>query len=602
MIDARVGSDDTVYNNLKNRLDSENINLKNQLTIITGNEVYTNWVSGFIRCSTATIDIFTREPTTTYKSLVVSCAEGDVFTISGSSYGGAARIWAFCAGDGTNLGAEEANVTVTNKVITAPADSAYLVSNWYFGSERPGNVVLVAKNELLVETVKKLSEETGEKFLDATLTDATKAAQAKAVGDAINQITGVNKTLIPTKISALNFVKDTTNYVSRNDYETFYIPVKSGFKYVWTANKKANNPALRFVFSENVPAAGIAGTYLGEQFIYDKPVVYGYDALADGYLSVSVWKDDTDTNLMSVSVTYKGIIDDVLEDVDNISVSLRTINATSEDTICVGTAQRNIILESNVMARKIAYYTGGESPSTWPGGLAIYKNRAFIGYHNGYIGVFDISTGAYLGYTRAPQTGSHMNTLFFDYSIFDGGYPLLYVSYCTESNSDCYVYAIGEENDSYTLTLIQKIKYTGSYLVSGDSIDWCFDSGQNCLIALIGPYSGTNKILRFDKPAIGTQDVTLTDTDILSVVTTSASFTLRQSPAVNNGNMFILDGLSNGTLYVIDTITGNTINSFALAPIDSHEPEGISIYDRKVYINFHVGTDVISANLYELTF
>jgi hypothetical protein len=85
--------------------------------------------------------------------MVLECSAGDVFTLSGGSYGNVANLLAFVADDKTNLGAETANVTVDEKVITAPANAKYLFINWYFGTEMPGNIVKVYKNELLKNTV-----------------------------------------------------------------------------------------------------------------------------------------------------------------------------------------------------------------------------------------------------------------------------------------------------------------------------------------------------------------------------------------------------------------------------------------------------------------
>lgn len=70
-----------------------------------------------------------RTSSTGYKYAIVECGAGDVFTVSGTSGNSNPIAWAFTTSDGTILKRELKSVTVTDKVVTAPADSAYLVIN-----------------------------------------------------------------------------------------------------------------------------------------------------------------------------------------------------------------------------------------------------------------------------------------------------------------------------------------------------------------------------------------------------------------------------------------------------------------------------------------
>lgn len=63
-----------------------------------------------------------------YRYAIVPCAEGDVFTINatGAKY---SRAYAFAGIDGTNLGMADAYAELTDYVVTAPANTAFLIIN-----------------------------------------------------------------------------------------------------------------------------------------------------------------------------------------------------------------------------------------------------------------------------------------------------------------------------------------------------------------------------------------------------------------------------------------------------------------------------------------
>ena len=105
--------------------------LKSAITDITGNTEITNWSENkkYIKLDgdTATVDT----PTTTTSNVhyaVVSASEGDVFTITATG-GNASRAYGFVASDGTILKKAAASATLTNEIITAPENSAYLAIN-----------------------------------------------------------------------------------------------------------------------------------------------------------------------------------------------------------------------------------------------------------------------------------------------------------------------------------------------------------------------------------------------------------------------------------------------------------------------------------------
>lgn len=105
--------------------------IKNTITDITGNTEITNWSENkkYIKLDgdTATVDT----PTTTTSNVhyaVVSASEGDEFTITATG-GSASRAYGFVASDGTILKKAGADATLTKEIVTAPANTAYLVIN-----------------------------------------------------------------------------------------------------------------------------------------------------------------------------------------------------------------------------------------------------------------------------------------------------------------------------------------------------------------------------------------------------------------------------------------------------------------------------------------
>ena len=442
--------------------------------------------------------------------------------------------------------------------------------------------------------------------LDRTLTLQNAAAPADMVGDlksavgVLNEdvidVIGVDNTKTITKLTGLNNPNNGTAFVANGNYETYYVPITKGLYYTWTANKSVSaNPSLRLSYSQSVPSAGVACTFISEQAIFSTPIKFTYYANADGYLCISVWKNETDTSYMSVKEEKSGI----LQTMDD---ELNVISDKVNNPIFVGTSARTVEVETNsIKARKLIDYVGGSTPSTWPGGLAIYKNLVLIGYNYCYFTAFDLTTGALIATGQGPQTTSHNNNLFFDTKTIINGYPVVYSSYCVASVTYCYVYSISISGTTITLTALQRLQYSGSYFASNQSVDWCYDEEQDELVAVISENGETVNIVTFKKPPIFHDVVELTDDDVVRVVTNSDT-TTRQGCAISNGYLFMLNGSSNGNLLVIDLKTGSTINDISLSSMSSSEPEGIAIANGKVYVNFHIGQDKLSANLYEMKF
>lgn len=405
-------------------------------------------------------------------------------------------------------------------------------------------------------------------------------------------INGIDESITPNKIAGLNCVTNGTSYTSNSRYETFYFPITTGATYIINCQKISGSPGIRIAVSQEAPAAGVTCAFLAEQSVPSGGTKYLYLSTNNGFLSVSAWESQVD---VSATVKKDGEIDTVNKRINKLEIA-------ENNTILIGNAARPIILETpSVKARNILYYEGEETPATWPGGLAIYKNMVFIGYNDGYVGVFDLTTNDMIAFGRSPVTNSHNNNLCFDYNIINGDFPILYISYCKTGYTYCHAFSLDITGTTLNLTQVQRVEYSGSYFSNNDSVDWSLTENGEYLVAIIGDNTGNDKILKFQKPDINSTNVTLSDTDIISSTSTNI-LTTRQANVITGDIMLILDGTSNGNLYAINLNDGTTVNSFSLSPMSGREPEGITVSNGKVYINFHIGQNVVSANLFELRF
>ena len=113
----------------------------------------------------------------------------------------------------------------------------------------------------------------------------------------INLDNQINEKLIDyTLVNNLNQAGGTT-YVSANNYQTRYIPVKAGFTYIATfkTTTSFSTHYVRFASSNNIPANGVSSTFLNQLNAANTVVSFEYTAVNDGYLSVSYSHSDSYT-------------------------------------------------------------------------------------------------------------------------------------------------------------------------------------------------------------------------------------------------------------------------------------------------------------------
>lgn len=90
--------------------------------VIVGKYVQTN----------ATINVHSYANNNAYNTILIACSAGDQFTLTGTSTSGAVvnSLYAFVGADGNRKKRSATDETATNKLLTAPANTAYLVVNY----------------------------------------------------------------------------------------------------------------------------------------------------------------------------------------------------------------------------------------------------------------------------------------------------------------------------------------------------------------------------------------------------------------------------------------------------------------------------------------
>lgn len=105
--------------------------IKADLIDITGIDYIKYTKNYYIALNGTTADINALISNTAFAVAVAPCSAGDKFVIT--AYGqNATRAWGFIKSDGTILSVADANTKCINQTLTAPAESAYFVSNNYY--------------------------------------------------------------------------------------------------------------------------------------------------------------------------------------------------------------------------------------------------------------------------------------------------------------------------------------------------------------------------------------------------------------------------------------------------------------------------------------
>lgn len=145
---ARVGADGTVYPTLGDAIRTQDTQLKSHLGDSTGNEPLLPNMEGYISFSSSPISL-TPQPSPAshpFRCGYFPCQAGDVFTISGTQYGSAAKLYGFVDSTLNVLATSDSGASI-DVVAVAPENTSYIIINDH------NNTVKACRNVLLVKRV-----------------------------------------------------------------------------------------------------------------------------------------------------------------------------------------------------------------------------------------------------------------------------------------------------------------------------------------------------------------------------------------------------------------------------------------------------------------
>ena len=255
--------------------------------------------------------------------------------------------------------------------------------------------------------------------------------------------------------------------------------------------------------------------------------------------------------------------------------------------------------------------------------MAIYNDYVFLFNGGGGGIVVDYSTKEIVSqFMTTPTEKNHQNSAQFTDIYYDAAddYPLLLISRCgntdgvTSGYDECLVYRVTQSSSTFTFTLVNSISFDKR--TYGTS--WSVDNVTGTLYlasTLNGNWSVTtdNPINHwaFKMPSkssiISGTPIILTDADVIAHVVTY--FAVQQGDCANGNIVYMAAHELNGTpikdavIQAVDVFKGRIVSKIPL--IITNEPEGVAVYDGKLYVTQKVGTDTSGTNplkIYEISF
>ena len=215
-------------------------------------------------------------------------------------------------------------------------------------------------------------------------------------------------------------------------------------------------------------------------------------------------------------------------------------------------------------------------------GLAVQGRYAVALRHGGQCLMLDLRKHRCIASYPLDGNTSHCNNASFAHSRYADSdpFPLLYVSGCYGDKA-CYVTRLFPGSS----VLIQRIFYASDCFPVAQ--DWCVDADSDYLYAFGGKRGGAMYLKKFNLPPIGTDDVRLTDNDVLQTIPITC-VRVAQGSKIKDGYAYLPDGDSPGNywLHVVDLATGREVRTIDLNPIGL-EPEGVDVSGRWIYVSFN---------------
>lgn len=257
----------------------------------------------------------------------------------------------------------------------------------------------------------------------------------------------------------------------------------------------------------------------------------------------------------------------------------------------------------------------------------LYKNQSMAIY-NGYVFLFneggggivlDYSTKAILGsFASQPTSYQHQNSAQFTNIYYNDTdeFPLLLISRCGNAGGadvsgydECLIYRVTRSDSSFTFTLVNSIEVD----FETHGISWGVDNNTNLLYAVAytvdGYWTTTNNpisIFAWEMPSksdiLSGSAITLSNDYAIEM---QSDFVIFQGMMVKGGKVYMGLALANSVKYVFVYEPSKGKITAKIPLISQLEPEGMAIYDGKMFITQKNGGDTSGANplkIYELNF
>ena len=257
--------------------------------------------------------------------------------------------------------------------------------------------------------------------------------------------------------------------------------------------------------------------------------------------------------------------------------------------------------------------------------MTIYKNYVFLFQERGTGIVIDYSSKAILSeFTVQPVANQHQNSTQFTDIFYDAAdeFPLLINSRCGNSNyssgvhdlDEAQIYRVQKDDEEvFTFTLINTIKLNA--ITYG--LSWGVDN-ENKKIYATGNMNG-NWSVRVDNPLhywvwdMPAKDKIISGSPIVLQPSAALShmmvpFAVFQGLTINGGLIYeavqeIVNNQAVNKLWVVDMSKNRILSKVPLEA--EYEPEGVAIYNEKLYVSQKKGNDTEALNpvkIFELVF
>lgn len=325
-----------------------------------------------------------------------------------------------------------------------------------------------------------------------------------------------------------------------------------------------------------------------------------------------------------------------IDDIDSVGIVskklIRMYNPNKEvvysssisnfDSICITDGPNDSLL--SIIDFSISKFLTKEVGSKQQG-MDICNNQIFALVDGGSCHVYSYTTKQFLGFfdLGSKRSGNHCNSANFGTETAPGAsFPLLYVSIGKPGDKDefaLYVESITQSNGTYSSKLVQTIRMDQSrfadvglqpiwgcpnWMVDKErGYLWAFSAIKRTLVETTGDMS-TNKYVatKYRIPTLSEgKEVVFTEKDVLDQAVMTFDTYITQGGTMHDGLLYYCYGYGGSStitparIRIYDTDTRKIVGRLELEQFVTQEPEDLSIYNGKLYLNTN------SDYIYELT-